>query len=132
MVAKTEEATAREFICEHEEVSLNGCRGGEPDVALCVTESDGPITGAALLASEGEELTIMHWAAETESMWALMDAVVAEASARQCTRVRGEFVATGLNEDMRECLAQFGFTMIGGHDTHTLWVLPVSAYLPMG
>jgi hypothetical protein len=132
MVAKTEEAPAREFICEHEDVSLNGCRGGEPDLALCVTESDGPVTGAALLASKGEELTILHWAAETESEWPLMDAVVEEASVRRCTRARGEFVATGLNEDMREFLAQFGFTMIGGDDTHTLWILPVSAYVPMG
>jgi hypothetical protein len=132
MVVIIEEAPAREFVSEHETVSLNGCRGGEPDVALCVQEDAGPITAAALLAADGEELTILHWAAQNESEWPLMDAVVAEASARRCTRVRGEFVATGLNEDMREYLAQFGFTMIGGDDTHTLWILPVSAYEPMG
>jgi hypothetical protein len=61
-----------------------------------------------------------------------MDAVVAEASARRCTRVRGEFIGNGGNEAMREFLAQFGFTMIGEQDTGTLWILPVSAYEPMG
>jgi hypothetical protein len=131
MVMTIEAALAREFVRTHEAMSLNGCQGGETDLALGVKE-DGPVSAAALLSAEGEELTILHWAAESESEWPLMDAVVTEASARRCTRVRGEFVATGLNEAMREYLAQFGFTMIGEDETATLWILPVSAYEPMG
>jgi hypothetical protein len=128
---KIEVALAREFICRHEEMSLNGCRGGETDLALGVKQ-DGPVSAAALLSAEGEELTILHWAAENESEWPLMDAVVTEASVRRCTRVRGEYVSTGANDEMREYLAQFGFTMIGEDDNTTLWILPVSAYEPMG
>jgi hypothetical protein len=33
---------------------------------------------------------------------------------------------------MREYLAQFGFTMIGEDEGSSLWILPVSAYEPMG
>jgi hypothetical protein len=127
-----EAALAREFVSTHETMSLNGCRGGDPALSLSVKEEGGPITAAALLAAEGEELTILHWAAENESEWPLMNAVVAEASARRCTRVRGEYVSTGSNEAMREYLAQFGFTMIGEDEITTLWILPVSAYEPMG
>src|SRR4051794_2384789 len=131
MVAIIEAAAAREFVRTHEAISLNGCRGGETELALCAHE-DGVLSAAALFSSEGEELTIIHWAAESESEWPLMDAVVTEASARRCTRVRGEYVSTGANDEMREYLAQFGFTMIGEDDNTTLWILPVSAYEPMG
>jgi hypothetical protein len=132
MVMTIETALARQFVCAHEAMSLNGCRGDDTALALSVKEEDGPITAAALLATDNEELTILHWAAESESGWPLMNAVVVAASARRCTRVRGEFVSTGANEAMREYLAQFGFTMIGEDETTTLWILPVSAYEPMG
>ena len=113
---------AREFVEAHPEWSLGGC-GGE-GVALHAER------GAAIVRVDGEELTILCWAAEEGSEWLLMDRVVSEASARKCTRVRGEFVATGKNEAMREYLAQFGFTMIGEDERSTLWILPVSAYEP--
>lgn len=128
---KIEAALARDFICMHEAISLNGSRGVESELALGVKE-DGVLRAAALLSSAGEELTILHWAAESESEWPLMDAIVTEASVRRCTRVRGEYVSTGANDEMREYLAQFGFTMIGEDDNTTLWILPVSAYEPMG
>ena len=115
---------AREFVEAHPELSLGGC--SEDGIALHSER------GVAIVAADGEELIILCWAAEEESAWPLMDLVVAEASARQCTRVRGEFVATGRNGAMREYLAQFGFTMIGEEETSTLWILPVSAYEPMG
>jgi predicted enzyme involved in methoxymalonyl-ACP biosynthesis len=113
---------AREFVEAHPELSLGGCGGeGIPVHAE---------RGAAIVNVDGEELTILCWAAEEGSEWVLMDAVVAAASARKCTRVRGEFMATGRNEPMREYLAQFGFTMIGEDENTTLWILPVSAYEP--
>ena len=70
------------------------------------------------------------WAVGDDGGFGLMDRVVEAAAARECTRVRGEFVAKGRNEAMREYLAQFGFTMIGEDEGSTLWILPVSAYEP--
>lgn len=113
---------AREFAEAHPELSLGGC----PGEGIAVYAE----LGAAVVRVEGEELTIVCWAAEEGSGWPLMDRVVSAASARGCTRVRGEFVATGTNEPMREYLAQFGFTMIGEDERGTLWILPVSAYEP--
>jgi predicted enzyme involved in methoxymalonyl-ACP biosynthesis len=115
---------AKEFVMAHPELSLGVC--AEAGIAIRAGR------GAAIVNVEGEELTISCWAAEVGSEWILMDRVVAEASARKCTRVRGEFVDTGRNSAMREYLAQFGFTMIGEDDLGTLWILPVSAYEPMG
>lgn len=115
---------AGEFAEAHPELSLGGCSG--EGIALQAER------GAAVVRVEGEELTILCWAAEEESAWPLMDQVVAAASASKCTRVRGEFVATGRNDSMREYLAQFGFTMIGEDAGSTLWILPVSAYEPTG
>ena len=115
---------AWEFAAAHPELSLGGCSGD--GIAV---HAEG---GAAVVRAEGEELTILCWAAEEGAEWALMDLVVGMASARGCTRVRGEFVATGKNDSMREYLAQFGFTMIGEDERGTLWILPVSAYEPMG
>ena len=133
MVATIEGALAREFLGAHHEISLNGVAlEMEASLALGASDEAGAVCGVAMLASDGEEVTILRWASEGESEWPLMDAVVAEASARRCTRVRGEFVANGRNEAMREFLAQFGFTMIGEDEASTLWILPVSAYEPMG
>ena len=87
-------------------------------------------SGFAVLSRDRDELTIVDWAAVEESAWPLMDAVVAEANALGCTRLRGEYVATGANETMREYLAQFGFTMMGEDEGATYWILPVSAYQP--
>jgi hypothetical protein len=114
---------AREFIDAHPELVLGACSGEG-----MVIRAD---RGAAIVTAAGEELTISCWAAEDGAEWPLMDRVVAEASARQCTRVRAEFVANGSNGAMREYLAQFGFTMIGEDETSTLWILPVSAYDPL-
>ena len=113
---------AREFSAAHPELSLGGCSGDGIGIDA--------ERGAAVVRAEGEELSILCWAAEEESAWPLMDRVVAAASACRCTRVRGEFVATGRNDSMREYLAQFGFTMIGEDERGTLWILPVSAYEP--
>ena len=110
------------MVAEHPDWSLNG--SDEEGVRLSVEE------GAAVVRAEGEELHLLSWAAAEDRAWALMDLVVAEAWASKCTRVRGEFVATGKNDAMREYLAQFGFTMIGEDERSTLWVLPVSAYEP--
>jgi len=132
MVARIEGALAREFMRAHEGDSLNGVLEVDASLALCARDAGGTVRGVSMLAVDGEELTILQWASEGESEWPLMDAVVVEASSRRCTRVRGEFVANGCNEAMREFLAQFGFTMIGEDERSTLWILPVSAYEPMG
>jgi predicted enzyme involved in methoxymalonyl-ACP biosynthesis len=111
-------------------MKLNGAVGAEGLVASC----EGRMVAAAWLSADGEELSIENWCMEVEddSRFLMMDRIVEEASSRGCTRVRGEFRSTGTNEAMREFLAQFGFTMIGGDEESTLWILPVSAYEPMG
>lgn len=129
MVAKIDGLEAGDFLRAHEALSLNGCHDAPAFPALCVRRGESA-TGVAQLTVAGEELTIVHWASQEGSEWSLMNAVVAEASARGCTRVRAEFVATGSNEGMREFPAQFGFTMIGEEENATLWILPVSAYEP--
>lgn len=129
MVAKIEGAEARDFLRDHEEWSLNGWNEEPALLTLCARAGD-RVAGVTQLGIEGEELTILHWASEEGSEWMLMDAAVAEASARGCTRIRAEFLATGRNVSMREFPAQFGFTMIGEEESATLWILPVSAYEP--
>jgi hypothetical protein len=129
MVGKIEGAEARDFLRAHEASSLNGWKEEPALLSLCTRRGE-TVTGVAQLRVEGEELRILHCASEEESEWALMDAIVSEASARACTRVRAEFAATGRNESMREFPAQFGFTMIGEEENETLWILPVSAYEP--
>lgn len=129
MVAKIEGPEAGEFLCAHQAQNLNVWQHQPALPALCVRRG-ASATGVAQLRVDAEELTIVHWASQDGSEWSLMNAVVAEASARGCTRVRAEFVANGSNEGMREFPAQFGFTMIGEEDNATLWILPVSAYEP--
>jgi len=90
--------------------------------------------GEATVRAEGEELALLEWVTETEdeNRFRLMDRIVEYATSGKCTRVRAEFRALGNNEAMREFLAQFGFTMMGGDDEGGLWILPVAAYEPMG
>jgi hypothetical protein len=105
-------------------VHLNG-RGIGSENAWYV-EKDGVPVGAVEFEID------WVWSPGNDAEFSLMDRVVAEAARRGCTRVRGEFIADGSNEVMREFLAQFGFTMMGGDESGTLWILPVAAYEPMG
>ena len=85
----------------------------------------------AAVTPQGEELVLEEWRmkdAEDESRFRLMDRVVAYAMAHRCTRVRAEWRGS---EELREFLAQFGFTAMGGDEESALWVLPVAAYEPM-
>src|SRR5690348_12486463 len=82
---------ADDFLRANPTLRLNGSH--PPGVALWST------SGVAILSQDGEELTLQQWASLEESEWPLMDAVVAEANARGCTRVRAEFVATGANPE---------------------------------
>ena len=126
-----------EFLAVCGEMNLSGrrgCEAGQGAVTLSARNANGDVAGVVVVSAEGEELTIRDWVVQRgeELEFGLMDRVVEEAAARGCTRVRGEFRANGRNEELREFLAQFGFTMIGADDAGTLWILPVSAYEPMG
>jgi hypothetical protein len=106
---------------------LNGSEAG--DEAEKLREGDAE---AWVLASE-EELALLNWDTHPmdENRFRLMDRIVEYALSRRCTRVAAEYRTTGENEDMREFLAQFGFTQMGADDESGLWILPVAAYEPM-
>ncbi len=126
-----------EFLAVCGEMNLSGRRIGEAGetgaITLSARNAKGDVAGVVMVSAEGEELTIRDWvmAVGDDAGFGLMDRVVEAAAARGCTRVRGEFRANGRNEEMREYLAQFGFTKIGEDEESTLWILPVSAYEPM-
>ena len=97
---------------------------------------DHGLIGIVVLAANGEELVIRDWLMSCRVLARgveqhLMNLVVAEAQARGCTRVCGEYIQTAKNGMVREFFAQFGFTKIGDEPEHTLWILPVSAYEPV-
>ncbi len=97
---------------------------------------DHGLIGIVVLAPDGEELVIRDWLMSCRVLARgverhLMNLVVAEAQARGCTRVCGEYIQTAKNGMVREFFEQFGFTKIGDEPGHTLWILPVSAYEPV-
>jgi hypothetical protein len=87
----------------------------------------------AWVRAEVEELALLEWITDPgdESRFRLMDRIVEYATSHGCTRVRAEYRALEDNEAMRDFLAQFGFTLMGGDEEGCLWILPVAAYEPM-
>jgi predicted enzyme involved in methoxymalonyl-ACP biosynthesis len=105
-------------------------------VTLVDRLGDYGLIGVIVLSPEGEEMVIRDWLMDSRVLGRgveqhLMNVVVEEAQARRCTRVSGEYGRTDRNGMVAEFFAQFGFTMMGGDEDRTPWVLPISAYEPV-